>query len=443
MPAPPPTRYARSDDARLAFQVMGEGPPDVAFVVGPASHLDIQWEDPETARALQRYASFARIIMFDRRGTGISDPADRPPTLDQQMDDLDAVLDAVGVERVALVATGDGGLCATYAATHPERVSALVLVNIAMSGAQAIDDERREELLELIENHWGEGRFAQLYAPERARDPQFAEWWARFERSAASPSIARRLVDMNVQVDLSGVLPAIRVPTLVLYRTENPLIPLAAARAVADAIPNARFVEAAGVDLYFWPGADDPEIDLIEEFLTGRRQQRAADRVLATVLFTDIVGSTERAAEVGDHAWRELLDRHNAIIRDLLGRHRGRGIKTLGDGFVATFDGPARAVLCAQEIVEQLDGLGLSVRCGLHTGECELLDGDVGGIAVHIGARVAAFAQGGEVLVSRTVKDLVVGSDIGFDDRGSHALRGVPGEWALYYARAPAAASVA
>jgi class 3 adenylate cyclase len=443
MVAPPPTRYARSGDARLAFQVMGEGPPDVVFVGGPASHLDIQWEDPETARARQRYASFARIITFDRRGTGLSDPVDRPPTLDQQMDDLDAVLEAVAVERVALIAAVDGGLGATYAATHPKRVSALVLVNTSVAGAHVLDDERREQMLELIENHWGEGQFAQLYAPERARDPQFAEWWTRFERAAVSPLIARRLIDMSVQVDLSGVLPAIRVPALVLYRTGNPLVPFAAARAVAEAIPNARFVEAAGVDLYNWPGADDPETDLIEEFLTGGRQQRAPDRVLATVLFTDIVGSTERAADVGDHAWRELLDRHNAIIRNLLARYRGREIKTLGDGFVATFDGPARAVRCAQEIVERLDGLGLSVRCGLHTGECELLEGDVGGIAVHIGARVAALARAGEVLVSRTVTDLVVGSDIGFDDRGSHALRGVPGEWALYSARAPAQAGAA
>ncbi len=438
MVAPPPTRYARSGDARLAFQVIGEGPPDVVLVGGPASHLDLQWEDPETARAWRRYAGFARLITVDRRGTGLSDPVDRPPTLDQQMDDLDAVLGAVGVGRVALIAVGDGGLCATYAATHPERVSALVLVNIAVAGALVIDEERREQMLDLIENHWGEGRFVELYAPERAReDPQFAEWWARFERSSVSPAIARRLVDMTGQVDLSGVLPAIRVPTLVLYRNGNPLTPPAAARAVADAIPNARFVEAAGVDLYFWPGAEDREIDLIEEFLTGRRQQRAPDRVLATLLFTDIVRSTERAAEVGDQAWRALLDRHNGVVRGALARHRGREIKTLGDGFVATFDGPARAVRCAQDVVEQLEALGLSVRCGLHTGECELLDGDIGGIAVHIGARVAALAGAGEVLVSRTVKDLVAGSGIGFDERGSHTLRGVPGEWALYSAREP------
>ena len=345
MVEPPRTRYARSGDARLAFQVWGEGPPDVVLVGGPASHLDIVWEDPETARAWRRYASFARMITFDRRGTGMSDPVDRPPTLDQQMDDLDAVLDAVGVDRVALIAVGDGGLCATYAATHPKRVSALVLVNIAVSGALVVDDERREQMLDLIENHWGEGRFVQLYAPERAReDPQFAEWWARFERSAVSPSIARRLVDMSVQVDLSGVLPAIRVPTLVLYRNGNPLVPLEAARVVADAIPNARFVEAAGVDLYFWPGADDPEIDLIEEFLTGRRQQRAPDRVLATVLFTDIVGSTARLSELGDRQWREVLASHDALARRQVERYGGRLVDTTGDGLLATFDGPLRGI---------------------------------------------------------------------------------------------------
>jgi class 3 adenylate cyclase len=438
-----PIRYARSGDARLAFHVMGEGPPDVVFIVGPASHLDILWEDREAARARERYASFARVITFDRRGTGISDPVERPPTLDQQMDDLDAVLDAVGVEQVALIATGDGGLCATYAATHPERVSALVLVNIAMSGVQMINEERRSQMLELIENHWGEGRFVHLYAPERARDPQFAEWWARFERSAVSPTTARHLIDMSLRIDLSGVLPAIRVPTLVLYRDATPLVSRDSARSVARAIPDARVVEANGVDLYIWPGADDPETDQIEEFLTGRRPQRVPDRVLATVLFTDIVGSTERAAEVGDQAWRDLLDRHNAVIRDLLAAYRGREVKTLGDGFVATFDGPTRAVWCAREIVERLAALGLSVRCGLHTGECELLDGDVGGIAVHIGARIAALARGGEVLVSTTVKDLAVGSEIRFEGCGSHALRGVPGEWALYSAHTPAAVGAA
>src|SRR5918999_35948 len=256
-------------------------------------------------------------------------------------------------------------------------------------------DERRAQILDLIENHWGEGRFTQLYAPERARDERFADWWARFERACVSPLMARRLLDLNAQADVTGVLPAIRVPTLVLIRRDNPLVPVAAARAAASLIPDARVVEADGADLYNWPGADDPEMDLIEEFLTGRRPQRRAERVLATVLFTDVVGSTEHAAEIGDRAWRDVLDRHHAIVRELLDRFRGREIKTLGDGFVATFDRPAGAVRCAQEIVEHVDAVG-------------------------------------EVLVSSTVKDLVVGSDLDFDDRGSHELRGVPGDWRLY-----------
>jgi class 3 adenylate cyclase len=428
----PPTSYARSGEARIAFQVVGDPPPDVVVVGGPASHLDLQWEDPGTARTRRRYGSFARAIFFDRRGTGLSDPVDRLPSLDLQMDDLDAVLDAVGVERVALIGAVEAGLCAMYAATHPDRVSALVLINVAGSGEVTLNDERRAQILDVIENHWGEGRFTQLFAPERARDERFAEWWARFERACVSPLMARRILDLNAHADVTEVLPAIRVPTLVLIRRDNPLVPATAARAAAALIQDARVVEADGADLYNWPGADDPEMGLIEEFLTGRRPDPSAERVLATVLFTDIVGSTEHAAQIGDRAWRALLDHHHAIVRALLDRFRGREIKTLGDGFVATFDRPAAAVRCAQEIAEQLDAAGLSVRCGLHTGECELLDDDVGGIAVHISARVNALARGGEVLVSSTVKDLVVGSDLSFDDRGTHELRGVPGEWRLY-----------
>jgi class 3 adenylate cyclase len=435
MLAAPPTSYARSGEARIAFQVIGDGPPDVVVVGGPASHLDLQWEDPETARVRRRYGSFARAIFFDRRGTGLSDPVDRLPSLDLQMDDLDAVRDAVGVERVALIGAVEAGLCAMYAATHPERVSALVLINVAGSGGLTLNDERRAQMLDLIENHWGEGRFTELFAPERARDVRFADWWARFERACVSPLMARRLVDLNAHADVTDVLPAIRVPTLALIRRDNPLVPVTAARAAASLIPDARVVEADGADLYNWPAADDPEMDLIEEFLTGRRPQRSPERVLATVLFTDIVGSTEHAAKIGDRAWRSMLNQHHTIVRELLDRFSGREIKTLGDGFVATFDRPAGAARCAYEIVEQVNALGLSVRCGLHTGECELLDGDVGGIAVHISARVNALARGGEVLVSSTVKDLVVGSDLDFDDRGTHELRGVPGEWRLYAVR--------
>jgi class 3 adenylate cyclase len=432
MVASPPTRYARSGDARIAFQVTGEGPPDVVYVGGPATHLDLQWEDPKSAGCFQRYASFARLIRFDRRGTGLSDPIEQPLALDQQMDDLDAVLDAAGIERVALVAYGEAGLCAMYAASHPDRVSALVLVNVAVSGGLIFDDERREVILDLIENHWGEGRFVSMFAPSRAGDRQYMEWWTRFERACVSPSMARKLVDLNVRSDLTGVLPAIRVPTLVLHQRDNVLIPLDAGREAAALIPGARFIEAPGTDSYVWPGADDPEADLIEEFLTGHRPQPRAERVLATVLFTDIVSSTDRAAEVGDRAWRQLLDRHNEFVRQQLNRFRGREVKTVGDGFLATFDGPARAVLCAQEIVAGVGELGLGVRCGLHTGECEFLDGDVSGIAVHIGSRVCTLASGGQVLVSSTVKDLVVGSELRFEDRGAHQLRGVRGEWRLF-----------
>jgi class 3 adenylate cyclase/pimeloyl-ACP methyl ester carboxylesterase len=428
----PPTRYARSGEALIAVQVSGEGPPDVVFVGGPASHLDLQWEDPGYARAFERYASFSRLIRFDRRGTGLSDPVEGEVTLDQQMDDLEAVLDAVGAERVALVAAVEAGLCAMYAATHPDRVSALVLANVAVSGGIVVDDERRELMLEMIENHWGEGGFVSLFAPSREGDSRFVEWWTRFERACVTPSMARKLIDLNLQTDLSGVLTAIRVPTLVLQQSDSPLVPLEAGREAAALIPNARFVEAPGTDCYNWPGGEDPETDLIEEFLTGRKPRRAPDRVLATVLFTDIVASTDRAAAVGDRAWRDLLDRHNILVRAQLELFRGREIKTVGDGFIATFDGPARAVRCAKEIVEEVRELGLAVRCGLHTGECEFLDGDVGGIAVHIGARVSSLARGDEVLVSSTVKDLVVGSELEFDDRGTHQLRGVPGEWRLY-----------
>jgi class 3 adenylate cyclase len=287
-------------------------------------------------------------------------------------------------------------------------------------------------MLEMVENHWGEGRFVSLFAPSRAGDPRFVEWWTRFERACVTPSTARKLIDLNLRSDLSGVLPAIRVPTLVLQLRDNPLVPLEAGHEAASLIPGARFVEAPGTDSYNWPGGDDPETDLIVEFLTGRKPQRSPERVLATVLFTDIVASTDRAAELGDRAWRQLLERHNVVVRERLELHRGREIKTVGDGFLATFEGPARAVRCARQIAEGVQELGLAVRCGLHTGECEFLDGDIGGIAVHIGARVSALARGGEVLVSSTVKDLVVGSELEFDDRGTHQLRGVPGEWRLY-----------
>jgi class 3 adenylate cyclase len=432
---PPPVRYARSDDARIAYRVMGEGPPDVVFIGGPASHLDIVLEDPQLLRFLQRVSSFARLLQFDRRGTGISDPLDRPLTLEQQVDDLDAVLDDAGMERPALIAAVEPGLCAMYAATRPQRVTALVLVNTTAVGGLVLNPDQAELFGELIADHWGEGAFSAFFAPGRARDPAFQNWWTRFERACMSPSMARKMLELNAQVDLRGLLPAIRVPTLILQQTDSPLIPTDAGKQMAELIPGARLVEGPGTDAYAWPKADDPETDLIEEFLTGRPARREPRRVLATVMFTDIVDSTGHAATLGDRAWRGLLDRHHELVRERLERFRGREIKTTGDGFLATFDGPARGVACAADVVSSAQDLDLNIRCGLHTGECEFLDGDIGGIAVHIGARVAALAGPQEVLVSGTVKDLVVGSDLEFEDRGAHTLRGVPGEWRLYALR--------
>lgn len=435
MIAPPPVRYARSGDASIAYRVMGQGPPDLVFIGGPASHLDIIWEDPEMVRVHQRVASFARLVNFDRRGTGLSDPLDRPLTLEQQMDDLEAVLDAAGMERVALFAEVEPGLCAMYAATHPDRVTALVLVNVAAIGGLVLNPDRRELFGELIENHWGEGAFVSYFAPGRASDPAFRTWWTRFERACMSPAMARKVLELNAQVDLRELLPAIRVPTLLLHQRGNALIPIGAGRELASLIPGAQFVEGEGTDNYCWPRADDPEFDPIEEFLTGRPVRRQPRRMLATVLFTDIVDSTHHASRLGDSAWRQLLDRHHEIVRQQLGQFRGNEIKTLGDGVLATFDGPARGVACARELISSAGELDLELRCGLHTGECERLDGDIGGIAVHIGARVAALARPREVLVSGTVKDLVVGSELEFEDRGAHRLRGVPGEWRLYALR--------
>jgi class 3 adenylate cyclase len=426
---PAPTRFARSGDARIAYQVFGEGSVDLVVVGGPASHLDLQWDEPSTVRLFERLASYVRLVRFDRRGTGLSDPTEGPPMLEQQMEDLDAVMDAAGVTRAALMGAVEAGLCAMYAASYPERVSALVLVNVAPAGALG---GAAPQFLDVIENHWGEGRMLPLLVPSRVGDRRFEEWWMRYARASASAAMTRRIIDLFVQTDLRGVLPSVRVPTLVLHSTDNRLVPVELGREVAALFPGARFVEVPGGDLYGWADPDNSGQDEIEEFLTGHRRQHERERVLATVLFTDIIASTELAARLGDQAWRELLDRHNQVVRGELERWRGKEVKTLGDGFLATFDGPARAVRCARAIIDALAELGVQVRAGLHTGECELVDGDVAGIAIHLGARIGALAHAGEVLVSSTVKDLVVGSALHFTERGVHALRGVPGEWRVY-----------
>jgi class 3 adenylate cyclase len=426
----PLTQYARSGDASIAYQTLGDGPCDVVVVTGPASHLELMWEEPGTARTFRRIASYGRLIMFDRRGTGLSDPVTEPPTLEQQVDDLRAVLAVAGSERVAVVGGGDLGLSALFAATYPEQVTGLVLSGVAADGAHTLVGRSRQQMLDAIERDWGNGTLVSVFAPSQVGNPEFVEWWGRMQRSAVSPGMARKLMEMTAQTNLRDVLPTIRVPTLVVHVTGDRVVPVKSGREVADLIPGARFLEYEGQDAYTW--CDPPWMFDIEEFLTGRRSSPAPDRVLATVMFTDIVGSTEQLSRLGDQRWRSRLEDHDRIVRARLRRWRGREIKTSGDGFLATFDGPARAVSCGGEIVDELGELGLNVRVGLHTGECELSADDVTGIAVHIASRVMRTAGPGEVLASSTVKDLVVGSGLEFRDRGPHALRGVPDEWHLY-----------
>jgi class 3 adenylate cyclase len=426
----PRTQYAHSGEASIAHQVWGSGDIDLVLVTGPASHLELMWEEPATRRSFERIGSFARVVMFDRRGTGLSDPVTRPPTLEQQMDDLLAVMDAVGLQRTALWGASDLGLSALFAATYPERVTALVLSSVSPRGATVIRPELKEQFLDAIENHWGEGTLLSIYAPTQVGNKPFEEWWGRMQRAAVSPGMARRLMDMLAETDLESILPTIRVPTLVTHRSGDRYIPVEIGRQVASLIPGARFIEYPGQDSYSW--VDAPGLEDVEEFLTGRRPPRQIDRVLATVMFTDIVGSTEHASRIGDASWRQLLAEHDAVIRHAVRRWRGNEIKSIGDGFLVTFDGPARAVRCATDIIDRAAELGLTLRAGLHTGECELVANDVAGIAVHIAARVMAQAGPGEVLVSSTVKDLVVGSGLGFEDHGVHELRGVPDAWRLY-----------
>jgi class 3 adenylate cyclase len=402
------------------------------------------WELPELAAFLDRLASFSRVITFDKRGVGLSDRVQGVPTIEDRMDDVGAVLDAAGSERAALVGWFDASaMLAMYAATHPERAAALV---VGAATARWAADEHEPwgadptvvaALAKMAsEGGWGEGTTAALLAPSMASDAHFISWWARYERVAATPNTAAAMIRMNAEIDVRAVLPAIRVPTLVLHRTGMPVVDRRAARWFADQVPGAQFVELPGGDIFPYVGDADAVLGEIEQFLTGTRHGIERDRVLATVLFTDIVGSTDRLAEVGDRRWQVMLDAQRTEVRRQLARYGGDEIDTAGDGFFALFDGPARAVRCAVAIVEGVQRLGLEVRAGVHTGEVERRTaGNVAGMAVHIGARIAALAAPSEVWVSSTVKDLVVGSGLQFADRGSHHLKGVPDEWHLYAAQ--------
>jgi class 3 adenylate cyclase len=437
----PTTRYARSGNVSIAYQVVGDGPRDLVWVSGWVSHLEAGWDEPRQARFRRRLASFSRLILFDKRGTGMSDRvAERDlPTLEERMDDVRAVMDAAGSERAAIGGQSEGGgLAMLFAATYPERTTALITIG---AYARRIWDpeypwaptpEQRQQFLDWIERDWGGEFDVGVLAPSLTSDEEFKRQTSTYFRLSASPGSALALARMNTQIDVRHVLPTIGVPTLVLHRTGDLDSKVAEGRYIAERIPGAKFVELPGIDHLPWAGNQEDIIGEIEEFLTGIRPAPQPDRMLATVLFTDIVGSTERAASLGDNAWRDVLEQHHASVRRELAHFRGQEITTTGDGFLATFDGPARAVRCAVAIRDRLRESGLDVRAGVHTGECERMGDNIGGLAVHIGSRVAALAGPGEVLASSTVKDLVAGSGIVFEDRGAHPLKGIPGEWRVF-----------
>lgn len=433
----PDTRFARSGPINIAYQVMGGGPIDLVIVPGMVSHIEMMHEVPGYTGFLRRLAQFARVTTFDKRGQGLSDRMEGAPTLDERADDVRAVMDAVGIQRAALMGISEGTMMSVFfAAAFPDRVSHLLLYGGMPRQAYAEDFPIGfpPETARMFKG-WGTGSFiVNFAAPSWKGNPELERIAARFERMSCSPGNLRAFVTMNYELDVRHILPTLRVPTLVLHREQDTLCPLPLGRYYAEHIPGARLIVYPGGG--HWPPSvhEDWETicDDIGEFVTGHRPMHEADRVLATVLFTDIVGSTGKAAALGDRRWHALLDSHNATVRQVIARFRGREVDSLGDGFLATFDGPARGVQCARAIIEAVRQLGLEVRCGLHTGECEVIGDRVGGIAVHIGARIAARAGAGEVLVSSTVKDLVAGSGLAFADCGAKALKGVPGEWRIF-----------
>ena len=436
----PTTRYARSGEYSIAYQVTGSGPLDIVFVPGFVSHLESAWDEPDYAHFLERLASFSRLILFDKRGTGLSDrvPVNMLPTLEERMDDVRAVMDAAGSKRAALFGISEGGpMTMLFATTYPERVSSLILYGTYAKRVR--DDEypwaptREEHMknLEAVQRDWGGPTQVETWAPSLADDDRFKRWWGQYLRLGASPASARAVLEMTLDIDVRHILPAIRVPTLVIHRTGDRRIDVGGGRFIAEQIPGARKVELPGDDHLVWVGDADAIVDEIGEFLTGTRHAPEPNRILATVLFTDMVESTSRAVSLGDARWRALIGEHDRLVRAELSRYRGQEIDRRGDGFMAIFDGPARAIRCALSIVERAHVLGIQIRAGLHTGELELMESGIAGIAVHTAARVASLAEADEVLVSSTVRDLVAGSGLAFSDKGSYELKGVPGTWRI------------
>jgi pimeloyl-ACP methyl ester carboxylesterase len=437
----PATRYAKSGTASIAYRLFGQGPSDLVIVPGSISHVEYAWEDPGLARFLRRLGRFCRVIAFDRRGMGLSDPIPpgETPTLEQRIDDLDAVMRAAGSERAALFAWSEGGPTSLlFAAGHPERTTALVLHGTAARFSSAPDypqgvaQEILDLFIEALEEEWGTGVAFELYSPSLVGDVRAKEWWAGYQRNSTSPGSLVASLRMHLEIDVRHVLDRIQAPTLIIHSVDDAIVPVEAARYLAASIGGARYVELPRADHTYWTADAATILDEIEELLTGARPPADPDRVLATVLFTDIVSSTERAAALGDRRWRELLEAHHMTVRRQLSRHRGKELDTAGDGFLAAFDGPARAIRCAWDIRDALGTLGIHIRAGLHTGEVELRGEGFAGIAVHIGARVAAAAQSDEILISSTVKDLVAGSGISLVPKGTQILRGVPDEWSLF-----------
>ena len=443
--ARPRTRYAKNGEVHIAYQVVGQGRLDLVCVPGWISNVELIWDEPSVARFLERLASFSRLILFDKRGTGLSDRNVGYPTLDDRMDDVRAIMDAVHSERAALLGMSEGGnMSALFAATYPECTTALLLFGCFARGSWAVDypwgatHEVRDAWQRQIEEQWGGPFFVRELAPSRSGDASFTTWFSSYLKMGASPGEALTLARESAEIDVRNVLPAIRVPTLVMHRRGDHTARIEEGRYIADHISGAKFVELEGEDHNLWAGDLESVLGEVEEFLTGTRKvEPEIDRVLTTIMLTDIVGSTERVAALGDQRWRDLLARHDAVARQSIERHRGSEAKTTGDGFLAHFDGPARAVRCALAIVEAVRALGLEVRAGVHTGECYVRGDDLAGITVHVGARIAALGGPGEVLVSSMVKDLVAGAGIAFAPRGAHVLKGVPGEWQLLRASLP------
>lgn len=439
----PETHYAKADDGvHIAYQVFGSGLFDLVVIPGFISHVELAWEDDAMAHALHRLGSFARVIMFDKRGTGMSDRTERLPDTDRRMLDIEAVMHAAGSERASLLAVSEGGpMAVLFAAAHPERSRALVLLN-TYARLTACSDypigipaEQLYGFAQYLEPDWGTGVGLSAWAPSVAHDPRARESFARMQRLASSPGAAMALLTSYLEMDVRPALQLVHAPTLVLHRIGDGMVSLAHSQYLVEHIDGARLVEVPGTDHFWWTENTDQMVDEVEEFLTGARSVPEPDRVLASVLFTDIVDSTRRAAELGDNAWRLLLNQHDALAERQIERHGGRLVKTTGDGVLATFDGPGRSVRCALSISDGAQALGIELRAGVHTGEVELRGDDIAGLGVNIAARIEAIAQPGEVLVSRTVTDLVAGSGLEFDDRGEHNLKGVPGRWQVFAVR--------